>query len=109
MSPIITVFAVFGFFAVMRHGARAFLRLLGRGVETFVAAQETSVRERRGDVTGLQEAVQRHRIARRARLGAVAGVAFWSALLIVPLFTPWTAALYAAFAVLWLLPIHRTA
>ncbi len=104
MSFIILVLAIAGFLAVLRRSAGALLRLLGRGVEAFLAREESSIRERRGDLTGLQEAVARTRGARRARLDAMLRFAFWVALLVAPLLTPWTALLYAACATLWLVP-----
>jgi len=108
MSFALFVLAIFGFVAVFRRSAGAFLRVLGRGVEAFVAREETSIRERRGDLTGLREAEERRHGARRARRGATARLVFWCALLIAPLLTPWTTPLYAAFAMLWLMPAHRT-
>ena len=109
MSFALVVLAIFGFLAVFRRSAGAFLHVLGRGVESFTATQETSIRERRGDLTGLREAEVRRQEARRARRGATARLAFWCALLIAPLLTPWTTPLYATLAMLWLLPSHRTA
>jgi hypothetical protein len=103
MNVAIMLLAILGFAAAAGQLLRALLVALGTGVESFLAREVTEVNARRGDLTALQEAESRHKVARRARFGAVARVSFWTALLAIPPFTPWTAILYACYSPLWLL------
>jgi len=107
MDFLVLVLAIAGFLAASRGLARASLGLLVRGVEVVVAREETDIRARRGDLTGLSAADEHGALARRRRLASAAAVAFWGALLVAPLLTPWTRWLYAAWSALWLLPSRR--
>jgi hypothetical protein len=109
MQFLIILLAIIGFLAVAGQLLRALLLALGTGVESFLAREVTEVNARRGDLTALQESETRHRVARRARLGAVARLALWTALLAVPPFTQFTAIVYACYSPLWLLNRLRRA
>jgi hypothetical protein len=102
MNALIVLLAVVGVLAVSRRLLGSVFRLLGRGVDAFLAEEATTLTARRGDLTGLHEAESRGRAARRARLRAGLDLTLWVALLAVPPFTPWPALLYAAYAPLWL-------
>jgi hypothetical protein len=101
--------AVIGFVAVLRLLAVALLRLLGRGVEVFLAREVSAQHARRGDLSALRAAETAQASATRARLGAIAWLALLTALLAAPPFTPWTRELYAVYAPLWLLTSPRLA
>jgi hypothetical protein len=104
MNAIVILLAVAGFAALAARTLRALLRLLGRGVDEFLAAETVSVRANRGDLTGMDEAADEQSVARRQRLGALARFAAWMGLLVAPPMTPWPAQVYAVCCVLWLLP-----
>jgi hypothetical protein len=104
MNAIVLLLAVAGFAALAARTLRALLRLLGRGIDEFLAAETVSARANRGDLTGMDEATGDQSVARRRRLGALARFAAWTGLLVAPPMTPWPAQLYAACCILWLLP-----
>jgi len=104
MTPLVYLLAALGISAVLLRAGRAAFLLLWRGVDAYMTGETRQVRARRGDITGMADAARAHAVARRRRAGAIARLAFWIALLAVPPFTPWTAALYATYAALWLLP-----
>jgi hypothetical protein len=108
MNVVLLLLAIAGFLAAVRGIARAGLGLLVRGVEVVMADEATSIQARRGDLTGLGAADARSAAARRRRLTSIAAVAAWAAMLVVPPLTPWPTWLYAAWAVLWLLPARRS-
>jgi hypothetical protein len=109
MSLVLAILAVAGFLAVVYAGVRAALRVMRGGLETFIAREVASARATRGDLSGLTEAKELQAHTRRARRLAAFQVLAWGALLVVPAFTPWTRELYAAYAVLWLVPRGRGA
>ena len=102
MEPVLLILAMAGVSAVLWRLVRATFRLIQRSGEAWIAAGAASSRQRRGDLTGLDEAAALERRARVARRNAGLRVAFWLAILLVPPFTPWTLATYAACSVLWL-------
>jgi hypothetical protein len=104
MDVILGVLAIAGAGAVLLRGMRAGARVLGRGLERFLVRGVADVRARRGDLTGLSDAAAQKRRARRAQLGAVSSLAFWVALGVAPLLTPWPRGLYAGYALFWVLP-----
>ncbi len=107
MDSLVLLLAIAGFLAVLRGLARAMLGLLVRGVEVVMAREATDIRARRGDITGLSAADEQRALARRHRRRSAAAVAFWAALIVVPVLTPWTRWLYAAWSPLWLLTARR--
>ena len=78
------------------------LRALGRTAEHVAAGHAADNRARRGDLTGLEEAGAWRTETRRRRRRAWLMGALWAVLLVVPLYTPWSMALYSAYALLWL-------
>jgi hypothetical protein len=109
MHTLLLILGIIGFTAVLTRGARTVFHLLHGGVESVVAGEVASARARRGDVTGLQDALDRKGAARRRRRAAVGGISLWGGMLLLPPLTPWPATLYAAYSVLWLLPHRRPA
>ncbi|MGH7577385.1 MAG: hypothetical protein ACREM1_19925 [Longimicrobiales bacterium] len=107
MRFVIYVIAFFGVLAVLGRVLRAVLRLAHRGVDTLVAGEVHDLRAQRGDLTGMADAARQRSIARRDRLVAVAMLSFWAGLLVAPPLTPWPAALYAIYSLLWLVPRAR--
>ncbi len=102
MRAVAAVFAILGFLAVVRLAALALFRIVGRGVEAFVAGQVGDTHARRGDVTGLRNADAARTVARRARRSAFALLATSVGLLLLPMLTPWPRWLYVAYVPLWL-------
>ena len=107
MRWLVLILAIMGALAVLIRIARALLRLLHRGVDAFLAQEVARVRAQRGDITGMSDAERMRSLARRRRLLAVAGLSFWVVLLVAPPLTPWPAALYALYSVLWFVPHER--
>ena len=102
MEPVLYILAFAGVSAVLLRLGQALFRLVFRSGEAWIAAEAANARQRSGDITGLSEAAEMERRARGARRGATLQVVLWILFLLVPPFTPWTLALYAAYSVLWL-------
>lgn len=107
MDFVLLVLAVFGFLGAARLAGHALLRLLSRGVETFLTREVSQTHARRGDLTALQASDAAHAVARRSRMLALGAFAASVALLIVPAFTPWPALMYACYLPLWFLRRRR--
>lgn len=107
MRSLLLVLAMVGVLAVLRHAAIALWRARGRTAEDVAASQSAEVRARQGDLTGLAEASAWRTKAKRRRRGALLLCGLWLALLLVPPFTSFGTAIYAAYAALWLLPARR--
>lgn len=107
MSFLVLALAILGFLAIARNVALAGMRLLGRGVERLMAGEVAEARARRGDLTGVGDAEGERVSARRRQRAALAVFAFWGALLVAPVLSPWPRYLYAVCSVLWLLPRIR--
>ncbi len=101
MRALLLILSALGLLAVIGRLARALLRALGRTAEHVAAGQAASNLARRGDLTGLAEAGAWRTEARKRRRNAWLTGALWTALLLVPLWTPWTLYVYSAYAVLW--------
>jgi len=101
MQLLVVVLAVFGFMGAARLMGRALLRLMSRGVEAYLASEASRTHARRGDITSLEASDAIQTVARRARFRAGAVFAGSVALLAIPVFTPWTAILYACYLPLW--------
>jgi hypothetical protein len=104
MRLAVLLLSIAGFAAVVLRAGLALLHALKGGVESFLASDLAEIRARRGDLTGLDEAAQLQSAARRTRLAALGAFFLWGGLLIVPALTPWPELLYAAYALLWLVP-----
>ena len=105
MRLLLFFLAVAGFLAVARQLTRATFVLLKRSVDAFVLREVAGQRARRGDVTGLVEVQAAKQQRRRARLLALLAVIGWTALLALPLTTRATLQGFAAYSVLWLVPL----
>ncbi len=100
MRIVLAILALLGIVAVVARLARALLRALGRTAEHVAAGHAVETKAQRGDLTGLAEAgAWRTQAGRRRRNAWLVG-ALWGALLVAPLYTPWTLYLYAAYALL---------
>ena len=106
MHTLLLILGILGFAAVITRAARTIFRLLHGGVDSLVAGEIARARARRGDVTGLGDALQDRTAARRRRRAALAAFVLWGGMLLLPPLTPWPLLLYAAYSLLWLLP-HR--
>ena len=107
MHNLLIILGIAGVVAVLRHAVDALLRLLHGGVDAVLAGGRASTRAQHGDVTGVQEAEAERQRAARRRSVALALLVLWTALLLLPPLTAWPSALYAAYALLWLLPRRR--
>lgn len=104
LSIVLLLLAVLGFAAVLGRLARAALRLGLNAAEATAATGLAEVSQRRGDVTGFLERQASTAVLRRARRRNLAAVAGYGLLLAVPLFAGVAREVYAASALLWLLP-----
>ncbi len=100
MHVLLAILAVLGIVAVVARLAGAVLRALGRTAEHVAAGHAVASKAQRGDLTGLAEAGAWRTEARRRRRKAWLIGALWAALLVAPLYTPWTSYIYAAYALL---------
>lgn len=105
MEPALSILAVFGFVAVLWRLAGSLLRAARGGVDHFLARESAAVRAQRGDITGMEEAEEWMRRARRDRRDALLTTALWVSLLVAPAFTPVAREIYAAYSVLWLVQL----
>lgn len=103
IEAALTVLAAIGVMAVAWRSVCAFARLVRRELDRFLAREAADARASRGDLTGMADAESRAAEARRARRRVLFELGFWLALLLVPLWTPWTTPLYAGCSVLWFL------
>ncbi len=101
MRALLLILAVLGLVAVVARLAGALLRALGRTAEHVAAGHAVDTRAARGDLTGLAEAGAWRTEARRRRRRAWLVGALWAALLVAPLYTPWTSYVFAAYALVW--------
>ena len=104
MSVLLVVLAIAGFLALVHRLGRSLLRLGLNLAEGTAASGLAEVSARRGDLTGFMERRADHHAIRRARIGAAAAASVYFLLLAVPLFAGLGREVYAASALLWLLP-----
>jgi hypothetical protein len=104
LSVVLLLLAVFGFLALIARLGRAMLRLGVNAAEATAANGLAEVSHRRGDITGFLERQASTATLRRARRINAAAVAGYALLLAVPLFAGVAREVYAASALLWLLP-----
>lgn len=107
MNTLLTILAVAGIAAAAWHVVRAAFRFLRQEASGIWTEELARTHARRGDVTALEDTKRRaEAVARLRRRAAVEGFG-WLALLAVPALTAWTRAIYATYAVLWVLPLVR--
>ncbi|HUG39087.1 MAG TPA: hypothetical protein VMM12_01315 [Longimicrobiales bacterium] len=107
MDTLLTILAVAGIGAAAWHVMRAAFRFLRQKASGLWTDELARTHARRGDVTALKEMERRGAEVARARRRATVEAAGWVALLVVPALTPWSRAIYAAYAVLWAIPVLR--
>lgn len=99
-----TMLAVAGFCAVAWRLARSAFGLLRHVADVFWTDELSWTRARTGDLTGMQEADQEARTARRARWKDTGVVLLWTGALALPALLPWTREAYVVANLVWLLP-----
>ncbi|HEX6748197.1 MAG TPA: hypothetical protein VF092_12955 [Longimicrobium sp.] len=102
--PVVGLLALIGAAAIIYRLARATLRLGLSTLESASAGGLVEISIRHGDLTGMAERQEQARIARRARLRAILFALLWLALLVVPVVAGISRPVFAAAALLWLLP-----
>ena len=104
LLPFLGFLAVLGGVALVVRLGRSLVRLGLTAAELGAASGLAEVSARRGDITGLAERASHGAELRRNRRRDIAFVLFWLALLVIPPLAGWTRIVYAAAAVLWVLP-----
>jgi hypothetical protein len=102
MDLLLFILATLGFVACLRLVLHAGFRWLRGGVDLFLSSELGAAHARRGDLTAVQAAEDTRQRARRSRRGATVRLVLSIGLLVVPMFTPWPAWVFAAYAPLWL-------
>jgi len=104
---LLSIVALAGIAAALWHLVRAGFRFLRFGATGFWADELARTHARRGDVTAMEDARQER--ATRSRWKTRAGIEAvgWLILLLVPSLTPWGRYIYAAYALLWIVPTVR--
>ena len=104
LSVVLLLLAVLGFLALVARMGRALLRLGLNAAEATAASGLAEVSERRGDITGFMERRQSGEALRRARRRNLAALLAYALLIFIPPFTGFAREIYAAGALLWLVP-----
>ena len=104
LSLVLLLLAVLGVLALVVRLGRAMLRLGLNAAEATAASGLAEVSERRGDVTGFLERRAFGQTLRRARRRNLAATLAYAALIAIPPFAGVAREVYAAAALLWLLP-----
>ena len=104
---LLVLLAVAGGAALLHRIVLTALRLLLATSEATAAGGMAELSRRRGDLSGMAERTEFERSARHARRRNLGLLLLWIILLIVPIPLRWTRELYAAAALLWLLPRPR--
>jgi hypothetical protein len=107
MIILLALLAVPGIAAVLLRWWHAAFGATRYSLERLVASQIAGRRAERGDISGLSEAEQVRQRARERQWRGLLRVAFWSAVLVVPLALPGTLIIYALYSFLWLVPRQR--
>jgi hypothetical protein len=102
--PLVGLLAIVGGAALLYRVGRALLRLGLALAETAAVNSLVEVSIRHGDLTGLAERRAAAGLIRRTRVRAVLFFLFWLALLVVPPIAGVARLVYAACALVWLLP-----
>lgn len=103
-GPVGGLVAVFGVLAILARLGRSVLRVGITVAEETAAAGMAEASARRGDLTGLAERRDQRIALRRTRFKQLAIAVLWVALLAGPALAGWGRPVYAAAALLWLLP-----
>jgi hypothetical protein len=103
-SPLTGLLALVGCAAIVFRLARSLLRVGLAAAEAGAVGGMMRVSVRQGDLTGMAERQAVVAAVRRTRLLALATAAFWALLLVVPPLAGVARAVYAAAALVWLLP-----
>lgn len=103
-NPLVGLLAFVGGAALVYRLGRSVLRLALNLAEKTTLDGLVEVSIRNGDLTGLAERRAAADVIRRARIRSTLFVALWLALLAVPAFAGVARVVYAACALLWLLP-----
>jgi hypothetical protein len=103
-NPLVGLLAFVGGAALVYRLGRSVLRLALNLAEKTTLDGLVEVSLRNGDLTGLAERRAAADLIRRARIRSTLFVALWLALLVIPAFADVARVVYAACALLWLLP-----
>lgn len=103
-SPLIGIFALVGCVALIHRLGRSLLRVGLAAAEAGAVGGMVQVSARHGDLTGMAERRAHVSTVRRARTRALLSTALWTALLVAPALAGVSRPVYAAAALLWLLP-----
>lgn len=104
---LLSVLAALGFLALLARIFRSVVRFGLATAEATAMAGLIEVSARRGDLTGLSERKAQEQEVRRSRRLAGLLLALWVVLVVVPPFTGWAREVYAACALLWVLPKQK--
>lgn len=104
LSVVLLLLAFLGVLAIVTRLGRAMLRLGLNAAEATAASGLAEVSERRGDITGFLERRASGETLRRARRRNLAATLAYALLIAIPPFTGVAREVYAAAALLWLLP-----
>jgi hypothetical protein len=107
LSLVLLILAVLGFLALAGRLGRALLRLALNAAESTHATGLAEVSERRGDITGMIETRTAAQTLRRKRRLTLLSVVACVLLIAVPPFAGVAREVYAACALLWLVPTRR--
>jgi hypothetical protein len=107
LSLVLLILAVLGFLALAGRLGRALLRLALNAAESTHATGLAEVSERRGDITGMIETRTAAQTLRRKRRLTLLSIVACVLLIAVPPFTGVAREVYAACALLWLVPARR--
>ena len=109
VSTVLNLLAVAGGAAAAWHLVRAALRFLRGGATGIWSEEMGRTHARRGDLTSLSESMEeRQAAARETRQWGLLALG-WLLVLAAPSLTPWARQVYAAYALLWLVPLARRA
>ena len=103
-GPILGFLALVGVLAILARLGRSLLRVGITAAEETAAAGVAEASARRGDLTALAERKEQKLALRRTRWKQLGASAAWAALLFAPVAVGWGRPVYAAAALLWLLP-----
>lgn len=107
LSFVLFLLAVLGVVAVLLRLGRELVRLALNAAESTHATGLAEISERRGDITGLMERRAAAGTLRRDRRLALAQVAIFLLLLVVPPLAGLAREVYAACALLWFVPARK--